>query len=302
MAEQRLKAIYTGDLQIGDRSIECAVLEDGTRVLTRATFLKAIGRTGKAKGGRRYDYEFELPVFLTADNLKPFINEDLKQNSNPIPILFKGVKAIGYRAELLPLVCQVFLDARDASALRQNQIPLAEACKVLYRGLASVGVIALVDEATGFQEVRDREALQKILEHFLRDYRGVWARRFPPEFYEQLFRLRGWQYKPLSVKRPAVVGRLTNDLVYARLAPGVLTALRRLNPPNPESKRRPAKHHQWLTDDYGHPALKDLLSNVIFLMRGSTTWSEFYRHLQRAAPKYGETLSLPFPEDEATSG
>lgn len=64
--------------------IQAYVLEDETRVLARAGFLKAIGRTGKAKGGRQYDEGFQTPVFLTADNLKPFISKEILSNSNSI--------------------------------------------------------------------------------------------------------------------------------------------------------------------------------------------------------------------------
>jgi len=81
MTEKILKALYFNDLKIGDEIFKASVLEDKTRVLTRATFIKAIGRTGKAKGGRAYDDEFKMPVFLTANNLKPFIPNDLMENS-----------------------------------------------------------------------------------------------------------------------------------------------------------------------------------------------------------------------------
>src|SRR5208283_5983543 len=61
---------YFSELKIGNAEFKVAVVEDGTRVLTRATFVKAMGRKGKVKGGRAYDDEFKLPVFLTANNLK----------------------------------------------------------------------------------------------------------------------------------------------------------------------------------------------------------------------------------------
>ena len=60
------------------------------RVLTRATFVRAIGRRGKAKGGRSYDDEFRTPVFLTAKNLKPFIPSEMLENS--APIIAKGME------------------------------------------------------------------------------------------------------------------------------------------------------------------------------------------------------------------
>lgn len=63
--------------------------------------------------------EFEKPVFLTANNLKPFIDSELLQNSTPI--LFKEMKggeSIGYKAELLPSVCYVFIDDNEAKKLQ----------------------------------------------------------------------------------------------------------------------------------------------------------------------------------------
>lgn len=99
----------------------------------------------------------------------------------------------------------------------------------------------------------------------------------------------------MLVKRPGVVGHWTNDIVYARLAPGVLTKLREKTPKDHKGRRR-HKFFQWLTDDYGHPALKQHLSNVIFLMKAYTKWDQFYRALQRAAPKYGDRF-LPHVHD-----
>jgi hypothetical protein len=106
--------------------------------LTRATFVRAIGRTGKAKGGRGYDDEFRTPIFLTAKNLKPFIPKEILGNSAPLIFKLKGRRSIGYKAELLPQVCSVFLDAERAGALTLNQIPIADKCNILLRGFAPV--------------------------------------------------------------------------------------------------------------------------------------------------------------------
>jgi P63C domain len=95
------------------------------------------------------------------------------------------------------------LDARDADKLTEHQKPIASACDFLIRGLAHIGIIALVDEATGYQEVRDRLALQAILDAYLRKELAAWAKRFPDEFYKQMFRLKGWQWKGMSINRPS---------------------------------------------------------------------------------------------------
>src|SRR4029078_9085795 len=141
-----------------------------------------------------------------------------------------GNQAIGYKAELLPSTCYVFIDALEKKALKLNQIHIAERAKMLVRGFAIIGIIALVDEATGFQETRKRDALQKILDKYLRKEYAAWARRFPIEFHEQLFRLKGWGLDKKTMKMPSVVGRYTNDLIYDRLAPGILEELRKRNP------------------------------------------------------------------------
>jgi hypothetical protein len=202
------------------------------------------------------------------------------------------LRGVGYKAEFLPEVCNVFLDAKDARKLKPSQFHIAERCKLLIRAYATVGIIALVDEATGYQAVRNRTALEQILAKYLSDHKLKWAKTFPDEFYIEMFRLRGWEYRDLGYRfRPGVVGKYTNDIVYERLAPGVLEKLEELNPKN-ESGYRSAKHHQWLTEDHGVPELKSHISGVIALMKASPAWRNFQRLLARAYPKPNSQLEL----------
>lgn len=300
MSEKVQRATHVGEISIGSAIIPCAVLEDGTRVLTQRGFLQAIGRSGQPTSGKGSSVEKMAP-FLDAPNLKPYIDKDLERSS--VPIQFRGAgapkggTAWGYRAELLPQVCEVYLRARDDDELTKAQERFAIACDIVMRGLAHVGIVALVDEATGYQEIRDRNALQEILDKFLRQEFAKWAKRFPDTFYQELFRLRGWQWRGMKVNRPSIVGHYTNDIVYARLAPGVLDELRKINPPD-EHGRRTHKHHQWMTDDIGHPALQAHLTGVQAIMRGATSWDNFMRMLQRAYPKINTNLHLPYPEND----
>ncbi len=294
MTKKLPKAMFENYIELGDTKIPCAVLEGEIRVLTQEGFLGAIGRAKKAKGGTGASKVDGMPAFLAANNLKPFITSELVKSTSPIVFrTLSGPKAYGYHAELLPQVCQVYLDARDAGVLTSQQEHIAATCEILIRGLATIGIIGLIDEATGYQDIRARRALEKILDKYLRDEYGAWAKTFPDEFYKELFRLRGWSYIPFSVSRPSVVGRWTNDIIYARLAPGVLEELQSRNPAD-ELGRRKRKHHQWLTEDVGHPRLREHLSAVIALMRASSNWNDFHRLLQRAFPKEFTTLLLPF--------
>ena len=291
------KAIKSGPLKIGSIEIDSAVLDNpGTplRVLSTRGVTRAIGgkKTGTVVGAPK------LPPFLASNAIKPFISDELMARLNsPVEYapLRGGRSAFGYDGELLVEICKVVIAAKDAGALRSNQLKDAAVAQTLIQGIAVIGIISLIDEATGYQDIRDRVALQAILDQFLRKEWAKWAKRFPDEFYQNLFALRGWQYSPLSTKRPGVIAHWTNDIVYERLAPGVLDELKKRNPPN-EHGHRPHKHHQWLTEDVGHPALREHLSNVIFLMKAAPNWATFYRLLQRAKPKQGTTLELKFPE------
>jgi len=289
-------ATHEGVLKIGAIEIPCAVLADGRRVLTQSGFMQALGRARQAKGRGHYDADANLPAFLTAKNLKPYIPSDLEVTSSQIEFrTTHGTRAFGYAAELLPSVCDVFLDAEAADALAHNQRHIAEQAKILIRGLARVGIAALVDEATGYQEVRDRQALQAILDQYLRKELAAWAKRFPDEFYKEMFRLKGWPMNPVRVQRPGVVGKYTNNIVYERLAPGILEELQRRNPKDEKGNRR-GKHHQLLTDEVGHPALAQHLYAVIGFMRAASDWESFLRMLDRAFPRKNATLELSLPE------
>jgi len=291
------KATHTGELGIAGTVIFCAVLEDETRVLTQETFLKAIGRAGKAKAGTGSVKLVDgVPPFLAARNLRPFISDNLRESTAPIvyrPLY--GGKAYGYKAELLPMVCQVYLDAKRAGKTLANQEHIVMACEMLLGGLATIGIIGLVDEATGFQVVRSRHALEEILDRYISKELLKWTKTFPDEFYEELFRLRGWQYSPFTVKRPSYVGTLTNDVVYERLAPGVLEELKRITPKDDKGRRK-YRYHQRLTQDIGHPKLRDHISGTIALMRATPDWRSFQRLLQRAFPKINTSLELPFDD------
>jgi hypothetical protein len=279
------RATHAGELKIGDAVLICAVLEDGTRVLTQDAFNRALGRI---YAGRTGGVE-AVPPFLSAANLEPYISNDLRRSWSPILFRPKSGSrrgyAYGYRAELLPQVCNVYLEAESAGQLHGNQKRIAQQCGILIRGLATVGIVALVDEATGYQEARDRDALHKILEAYIAKELLPWTKRFPDEFYKEMFRLQSWQYSPLTTKGPRYAGRITNEIVYDRLPPGVLDELREKNPV--VDGRRKHKHHQFLTENIGNPHLEKHLAIVTALMRASPNWKWFLRTLDRAVPKPG---------------
>jgi len=285
-------------LEIGGVQIDCYVLEDETRVLSQRGMFKGLGVT---RGGPRTENEpsntgAEIPRFASQKWLKPFIDSDLEAALKS-PVFFQpptGHMGYGYPAEILVDVCDAILEAEKQGATGKPQANIVNNAFSLIRGFAKVGIIALVDEATGYQEMRAKNALADILESFLSDYRQKWVKTFPDDFYKQIYRLRGWDWDG-SAKRPGAIGGWTNNFVYDRLAPTLTDELRALNPTNAKGERL-SKHHQWFNPDYGHPELKQHISGVTALMRASSTWEGFKRSLDRAYPRFGDTIEMPLDD------
>jgi hypothetical protein len=303
MEKKILKATHEGILTIGKKELACSVLENGTRIISRNAIFRAFGRTrrGRKKGEIRV---LNMPSFIDAKNLQPFIGEDLRGGLIPIEHLTKrGRLDTGYDAEILPHICDVYLDARLAGILKKQQIPLAMIAESLVRSFSKIGIIALIDEATGYQYDRERDDLERLLAIYLSEERLKWAKMFPDEFYKRIYALKNWPF-PGGTKRTPLIGKITNTIVYEKLPPGVLEKLRELNPKNPKTKRRPAKFFQHLSVDIGQPDLRDHLLQLIALLKAASNWRIFERLFRRAFPsreqleEQRQRRLLPEPEDE----
>jgi len=284
-------APYSGTIVIGDFEIKCAVTSDGTRLINQNTFLRALGRDPRPKGGTGSQSSV-VPAVLSAKNLQPFVSDKLREMSEPVEYRAEsGGTAQGYKALILPEVCDVYLDARTAGVLHHTQERVAEAAEILMRGLARVGITALIDEATGYQETRARRELQKILEAYIAEELRPWTKMFPDEFFKQVYRLQEWEYKPGTAKRTPYVGKLINSYIYEQLPPGVLETLREKNPRLPGGYRA-HKHHQFLSSNTGSPHLDRQIATVTTLMRISENKKEFEELFEKAFPPAQPRLPL----------
>lgn len=282
-------------LVIGDVAIECYVLEDGTRVITQGGMNTALGRS--LRTNVKPSDDVALPPILRAQALRPFISEGLIADAQPVKFITPtGGRANGYRAEVLPQLCEAWLAARSAGELTKSQEPIARAAEIIVRGLARVGIIALVDEATGYQDLRARDALAKILEAYVASELQPWVKTFDVDFYKEMFRLRGLPFDPTSVARPGYFGHLTNDVVYKRVAPGVFDEIKAQRAK--DEKKRKGKFHQQLTLEVGHPKLREHIASVTTVMKLSDDWSDFKGKLDRVHPIIEAGQAQPLWEED----
>lgn len=300
------KETHVGVLKIGVREIPCSVLENNLRVFSIRGLNRAMGYRHKGSSGSTKRGAPQLPVFLAASNINSFVSNELGMRLiSPVQYRSKlnGQSAQGYEATLLPAICEVILDAKNAGVLRASQFPLAETAELLIRGFARVGVIALVDEATGYQEHRAKDELAKILEAYVQEEYRPWTRTFPDEFFRQIYRVHGWPYRPGNAKRTPFIGHLINKYIYGQLPPGVLDELRRLNPVT-EAGYRKRKHFQHLAADTGNEHLDRQITSVITLMRVSDNKEELEHNFAKAfgKPTFGIQQRLPLVIDIGAGG
>lgn len=292
------KATHRGEIRIRDIVLPCAVLTDGTRVITELSLNSILGTSGGGKQRQlRKASGVNWPLALSSKALEQFLPLVFAEGEL-LPIEYKDGrrKAKGYDAKILPKMCDVWLRARDAKVLQDQQLHKALAADMLMRGLAQVGIVALVDEATGYQDQREKDELHQLLGIYLSEEKLTWAKRFPDEFYKQIYRLHEWHWPSDGNKHPGYVGKLTNQLVYECLPKGVLEELRVRNPKKEGSGQRQWKHHQFLSDDIGQNDLRDHLLQLITLMRISKNWPTFIGHFEFAFPTPGQQIAFELEE------
>lgn len=271
-----LKALYKGKLPIGGFELDCAVLDDGTRVLTQTAVFKAFGRSRKGMNSRLEVDGTKIPPFLASKNLEKYINQDVMQWTKQVDFIDGKQIKNGYKAEILPTMCSVYLEARRDGVLAQNQIKLAEQSEILLSSFAKVGIVALIDEVTGFQYDRKHDALRILLQQYISEGIQSWIKKFPDAFFKELDRLYQNE-KTTSRSRPKYYGHFINTYIYEPIEHGYVKD--ELNKKNitPDGKRR-ARFHQWLTE-FGNNQLALQIGRVMGVMEMSTSIGSFKRKI-----------------------
>lgn len=261
------KATHSGTWEIGNGlEIECYVMDNKERVFSLRGAAKSMGLAG---GGG-----IALKRNLNAAFLSPYLSDELKDwiykaNTNSLPqyITKSGTAFQPIKSSVFVDLCKAYIDAKQDGVLKlESQITVADRMYAIMTAFAKTGLDAIIDEVTGYQYDREQDELQKLLSKYVSEELMPWTKRFPDEFYKQMFRLKGWTYT--GKNRPQYVGKLTNQYIYDQLPDGVLQELKEKTPKN-------KRLHQSLTESVGVPHLDKQLQKTIGLMQASDTWEEF---------------------------
>lgn len=264
-APQERVSHFHGEVRFGSLAVPCHVLDDGSRVIAQREVVKVLTGQEKPSGliGRVIDVSALTPYINARDVTSKVIQFRLSGAGHQM-------LAYGYEATLLIEVCEAFLRARDDGVLSEAQMRVAHRCDIILRSCAKVGILALIDEATGYQEVRQRNALQLKLQAFISDEIQEWAKMFPDAFWHELARLEHTRYSPRS--RPLRWGKYVMAFVYDAVDEDVANELRKINP-SPHFRKN---HHQWLKT-YGREKVRDHINQVIGVMKTCRDMHDFNR-------------------------
>jgi hypothetical protein len=273
------RAVASGTLQVGPIMLPCAVLDDGIRVLTQVAFLHALafGRSRTPRAGTRLTADW-VPTFLGAGNLTAYIDDTVLRYSTPVRFRTElGTLERGYDARLLPAVCLVYLHARENNVLSPGQLRIAQRASVFHDALSEDGIVSMVDESTGFREHQARKALTATLTKHIAPELLFWTKRFPDEFFTQVYRLERCPSRPGVTKRAPTIARWAYSYVFDQLPAEVLDHLRAGEQASTDRWRRGFGHHGLEEVDTGNQHLDNQIGLVIVLMRISKTKDEFER-------------------------
>lgn len=287
MSENHKKAWGKGPLKIHDIEIACYILEDGTPVLNKGRMMKALGRSWR--GSSRSD----KPNFIGAKNLQPFIGEELEGYLEGVKFWDGGRLVSGYDAKILPYICKVYYDAGKAGILTKTQIPTAIICEALTQAFSIVGITALIYEQLGFEKYKHPQAFRMLVESYMSEEARKWAKEFPDDFFVQLDRIYGNQ-KTVSNNRPQYYAKFIRKYIYDPLEKGIiLKELDQRNPTNSKGNRK-KRHHTFLSEEIGLPAVRAQIWQVIATLKISTTKRKFENNYRRMM---GQSYQVDLFED-----
>mgnify|MGYP001467458706 CR=1 FL=1 len=271
-------AIAWGALKIGEAELPCYVLNNGERVFSLKGAVVGLIET---EGG-------PLAEYVKVQSLRPFLPDDLIPAENDvIPALIQfdtGGEGFTKSAHGLPVekfmdLCAAYSTAADNTELTERQSRIAANANRFLRACAKVGIVALVDEATGYQGQREADELQFKLNLYLAESMRKWEKTFPDELWTQFGRLTGWA-KPAH-QRPKYWGQLVLELVYKYLDPDVAQYLQD-NAPKPTHGQN---YHQWLSSQFGLQRLVEHIWKLVGVASTCDTMDEL-RHKMKVM--YGE--------------
>ncbi len=290
---------HKGTLKLGEIEIDCYVLEGGQTAVSQRGAAVALGFKQYTGGG-------QLGSLLGSIGKKGHDTEHLRTKVDGGELTFSAPQAggniKGISGETFAEIVSVVTAASAAGDLKKSQEHIGRQCAKVLGVCSVIGVAALIREAAGYIVVKDSEKLAVVAQNWLAKQPNKPQKTVPDDFYKYLYEAMGWSRLNPPNRHGSAVARHTADIVYSRLAPGILEELRVRNPIQPNGARK-FKHHQFMERETAYLALAQRISDVTLLLKfsGPGGWPKFYAFLTANYPVQRadslDDLSQDTPED-----
>ncbi len=242
------KVAYKGNVRLGTILSDCYVLDNGERVLSYRNAVKAISDKDSGDLGSynlliSKENQVAENVLISHDKILISKENQVAETLNFL-IEQNNTVAKGISTDYFISICEEYVKRLYEGRLKtERQREIAYRCSFVLSGFSRLGLKALVDESTGYQEHREKDELQVKLDAYLLGYFREWEKAVPDEYYIELGRLTSWK-TPLG-NRPKYWGKLMIELVYDTLEPQVVEYLKNNKPP------ANTRWHQRFTENVG---------------------------------------------------
>jgi hypothetical protein len=287
-----------GKLKIGDVTLDCYHLKDGRRLFHKRALARALGL--KSTGGNAF------MKTMGRKGIGSVMPEEMREKIDN-PIVFKPLgkdPAHGYEGTFIIDLCDFIRDAYQKGGLKPSQYFLAIQAEIILRASAKVGIIALIDEATGYIKDKRKEEYRELFKEFIRQEYGEWAREFPEQFFDLLYRLYNLRRNNLKGRHPRFFSKVIRKYIYSPLVNSHGAILEMLDEKNPVVYVNGGRKHklfQFLSDEIGLPALRAHIWQVVGIGNSVRSKESFDRAFGNAFPQSGHQWQL-FDFDQEMTG
>ena len=303
------RQLLVGFLPLNDVKVECYHLNNNKRVLSGRGLQKILGINTRENSGKKL-------VSVSGKTLENLVisfkkNEKCPDEVNDIERVFRQevIQFVrigtggstpkhtnGFEATFLMDICHFLQDVYLAGILPEKHNELHARATIISRAFAKSGIIAIIDEATGYNKAKDE--YRKLFKQFILEEAREWKKEFPDELIDIFYRIYGIT-KIKNRNHPMFFGKLINKYIYFPLANSNGAILEKLREKNPiiisktGNKYRKERYFQFLREELGMPELRKHIWKFVGIGSVSKNKTALERNFKRVFPNRDDPVELP---------
>jgi len=221
------------------------------------------------------------------------ISELIDQLKNPLEINIEGTIIPCFEHTAITKFCKAVGEARRAHKIAGEAfLEYAESCERFLAAAADIGLVALIDEATGYIREKQKHEYRDLFRDFIREQMRDWEKEFPDEFFDGIYKIYNLR-RESNKNHPQFFAKFIRKYVYHPLADSHGVLLSMLDDKNPViGKGRKHKLHQFLDEKVGLTKLRAHVWKVVGILSSVNTKAGFQKGFRNAFPRAFDQMDL----------